>query len=147
MSCRRLEKTVQRAFVARAVIHRRDKVAGSRRSEGPTRDAWIPTSLDAGRNIYGGQVSPRAPILFLPRKAKTMNCLGRRTSGVHFYTRRTITTPCCYSTWEVPVHERISHVHECHLHCTSYPGAYLTKANGALSPERSLGGEVNFWSD
>ena len=39
-------------------MRRRDKVAGSRRSEGPTRDAWISTCPDARRNIYVGQVSP-----------------------------------------------------------------------------------------
>ena len=33
-------------------------MAGSRRSEGLTRDAWISTSPDSGRNIYVGQVSP-----------------------------------------------------------------------------------------
>ena len=32
-------------------------MAGSMRSEGPTRDALISTSLSAGRNIYVGQFS------------------------------------------------------------------------------------------
>ena len=41
------------------ILHRRDKVAGSRRSEGSTRDTWISTSPDAGRNIYMRATSPR----------------------------------------------------------------------------------------
>ena len=49
---------LQRALATRAGMRRRDKMAGHRRAEGPTRDTWISTSPDAGRNIYVGQFSP-----------------------------------------------------------------------------------------
>ena len=46
----------KKALVTRAGMRRRYTVAGNRRSEGTTRDAWIPTSPDARENHLCGPI-------------------------------------------------------------------------------------------
>ena len=54
-------------------MRRRDKVAGSRRSEGPTRDAWISPFPDARKNI---RVEPSLP-------DEPVGTIWHRCSGGH----------------------------------------------------------------